>query len=197
MIAFAKVFNSEKFSRDPEYVSGSGAYKFKSWATGQRIVLEKKANWWGDALKTNNCFFEANPSKLIYQTINDMTSALVSLKAGNIDVIANIKPSDFGELPKSEKFAKDFNTYRTLKLAYSYIGLNMANPKFADIRTRKAIAHLIDVPRVIKDVFYGYARQVTSAITPMDSVEYDYSMKPYELNDRYCKNIVSCCRLER
>ncbi|HTA83088.1 MAG TPA: ABC transporter substrate-binding protein [Bacteroidia bacterium] len=182
MIAFAKSFNADKYSRDTNYVSGSGAYQFKSWATGQRIVLMKKNNWWGDDLKTKNCFFEANPSKLIYQTINDMTSALVSLKAGNIDVIGNIKPSDFAELPKSEKFSQNFNTYRTLKLSYSYIGLNMANPKFADIRTRQAIAHLIDVPRIIRNVYYGYAQQVIGPVTPMDSLNYNYSIKPYSFN---------------
>ncbi len=182
MLAFGKGFNADRYSRDPGYVSGSGAYKFTSWATGQRIVLDKKANWWGDELKAKNCFFEANATKLVYQTINDMTSALVSLKAGNIDVIGNIRPSEFGDLSKSEKFTQNFNTFKTLRLSYAYIGLNMLDPKFADIRTRKAIAHLIDVPRIIKDVYYGYAQQVTSAVTPMDSLEYDYTIKPYEFN---------------
>src|SRR6185437_12203746 len=104
IIAFAKEFNSEKFQRDPHSISGSGAYKFVSWATGQRVVLEKKKEWWGNSLTGANCFFDANASKLIYQTVNDMTSALVSLKAGNLDIMNSIKPQDFVDLSKSEKF---------------------------------------------------------------------------------------------
>jgi peptide/nickel transport system substrate-binding protein len=182
MIAFANAFNSDKYSRDPKYISGSGAYRFTSWTTGQRVVLEKKANWWGDALNTTNCFFEAYPSKLIYQTVTDMTTALVSVKAGNIDVINFIKPDEFVELPKSEKFTQNFNTYNPLRLAYTYIGLNMANPKLTDEHTRKAIACLVDVPRIIKDVFYGYGKQIIGAVSPMDTTEYNYDIKAYEFN---------------
>ncbi|HWY97669.1 MAG TPA: ABC transporter substrate-binding protein [Bacteroidia bacterium] len=182
MLAFAKEFNSDKYSRDPKFISGSGAYHFVEWTTGQRIVLEKKANWWGDALNTNNCFFEAYPSKIIYQTISDMTTALVSVKAGNIDVINFIKPDEFAELPKSEKFTQNFNTYNPLRLAYTYIGLNMANPKLTDEYTRKAIAYLVDVPRIIKDVFYGYGKQIIGAVSPMDTTEYNYDIKPYQFS---------------
>ena len=81
MIAFAKDFNSDKFRARPELCSGSGAYKFVQWITGQRVVLEKKKDWWGDAVPGTNCFFDANASKLIYQTINDQTSALGFLKS--------------------------------------------------------------------------------------------------------------------
>jgi len=80
--AFAKDFNSPKRSREKEFISGSGAYNFSEWATGQRIVLTKKQNWWGDKLAGKNCYYDAYPDKLIYQTVNDQTSALVSLKAG-------------------------------------------------------------------------------------------------------------------
>jgi peptide/nickel transport system substrate-binding protein len=182
MVAFGKEFNTEKYSRDPKYISGSGAYKFTQWITGQRVILEKKKDWWGNALEGVNCFFDANASKLIYQTINDMTSALVALKAGNIDVMYAIKPQDFNDLPKSEKFTENFNTYAPLMYYYGFIGINMANPKFADVKTRQAIAHLVDVPRIIKDVWYGYARQITGPISPMDSLDYDYNLKPYEFN---------------
>jgi len=182
IIAFGKEFNTEKYSHDPKYISGSGAYKLSSWVTGQQVVLEKKANWWGDALKGNSCFFDANPSKLVYRTISDMTSAIVALKAGNIDVINYIKPGDFDELRKSEKFAQQFNMYNPLRLSYTFIGLNMSSPKFADIRTRQAIAHLLDVTRIVNDIFYGYAQPVTCPVSPMDSMDYDFSLKPHEFN---------------
>jgi peptide/nickel transport system substrate-binding protein len=182
MIAFAKDFNSDKYSRDPKYVSGSGAYRFVSWTTGQRVVLEKKKDWWGNSLAGANSYFDAYPDKLIFQTVNDLTSALVSLKAGNIDVMHQIKPQDFIDLPKSEKFTSNFNMYSPLNTFYDYIGLNTANPKLSDVRTRQALAHLCDVQKMIKDVMYGYAEQTIGHISPMDSANYNYNIKPYENN---------------
>ncbi|MFN7015410.1 MAG: ABC transporter substrate-binding protein, partial [Bacteroidia bacterium] len=38
IIEFATDFNSEKYQREKEFISGSGAYKFEEWLTGQRIV---------------------------------------------------------------------------------------------------------------------------------------------------------------
>jgi peptide/nickel transport system substrate-binding protein len=182
MLAFAKEFNSDKFSRDPKYVSGSGAYKFVEWTTGQRLVLEKKKDWWGNSLSGINCFFDANASKLIYQTINDLTSALVSLKAGNLDVMNDIRPQDFIDLPKSDKFMANFNTYTPIAPYYSYLGLNMNNPKFADVRTRRALAHLCDVQRMIKDVLYGLAQPVIGPVSILDTMNYASDIKPYEYN---------------
>jgi len=182
IIAFAKDFNSDKYSRDPNYVCGSGAYKFVSWTTGQRVVLEKKANWWGNSLAGTNCFFDANASRLVYQTINDQTSALVSLKAGNLDVMYGIKPQDFIDLPKSEKFTSNFNTYSPVLTIYSYIGINTASPKLSDVKTRQALAHLCDIPKMIKDVVYGYAQPIIGPVSIMDSMDYDYNIKPYDYN---------------
>jgi len=191
MVAFAKEFNSDKYSRDPKYVSGSGAYKFTEWVTGQRLVLEKKKDWWGSSLAGTNCFFEANASKLIYQTINDLTSALVSLKAGNVDVMNDIKPQDFIDLPKSQKFTENFDTYTPLQLTYSYLGINTTSPKFADIKTRQALAHLCDIQRMIKDVIYGLGQQVIGPVSPMDSLNYNFNIKPYEYNIDTAKSILA------
>jgi peptide/nickel transport system substrate-binding protein len=191
MIAFAKEFNSQKYARDPAHISGSGAYKFTQWVTGQRITLERKKDWWGNALAGTSCFFEANASKLIYQTINDMTSALVSLKGGNIDVMYGIKPQDFNELPKSEKFNENFNTYTPVILAYGYIGINMSSPEFTDIKTRQAIAHLIDVQRIIKDIYYGYGQPVIGPMAPTDSLNYNYAIQPYQYDIDSAKNLLA------
>src|SRR6185312_1546246 len=191
IIAFAKEFNSEKFQRDSHSISGSGAYKFVSWATGQRVVLEKKKEWWGNSLTGANCFFDANASKLIYQTVNDMTSALVSLKAGNLDIMNSIKPQDFVDLSKSEKFTTNFNSYKPLMLAYAYMGINMGNPKFADVKTRQALAHLVDVQRLIKDVYYGNAQPVIGPISPIDSTAYNHDIKPYEYDVDIAKGLLA------
>jgi peptide/nickel transport system substrate-binding protein len=179
LIDFANEFNSEKFQREPAFIEGCGPYKLSQWLTGQRIVLERKKDWWGDELEGNGFRFQAYPQKLIYQTINDQTSALVSLKAGNIDVMRSIKSKDFAELPQSDKFVQNFNSHTQQQLAYTYIGLNIKKPQFSSVKTRQALAHLLDVDKMIKTLKYDQAQRVAGPIHPSKQRDYNNDIKPY------------------
>ena len=94
MREFAAEYNSEKFQRDSGYIVGSGPYAFDQWVTGQKIVLKKKKNWWGEKFNSEYSY-EAFPDKLIYTTIKDQTAALTALKGKRLDVMHGIKPKDF------------------------------------------------------------------------------------------------------
>ncbi len=188
--AFAKDFNSPKRSREKEFISGSGAYNFSEWATGQRIVLTKKQNWWGDKLAGKNCYYDAYPDKLIYQTVNDQTSALVSLKAGNLDVMRSIKPKDFVDLPNSAKFQENFNTATPMMLAYNYFGINTALKKFSDKKVRVALAHLCDVDKMIKVCMYDLAERVVGPVHPSMKKSYNNAIIPYDFSIEKAKQLL-------
>jgi peptide/nickel transport system substrate-binding protein len=187
---FANDFNSEKYQREKVFVVGTGAYELEEWLTGQRIVLKKKENWWGDQLASNNIYFEANAPKIIYQTINDQTTAIVALKAGNIDVMRTIKAKDFIELPKSDKFTKNYNAHTPVQMEYNYIGINSKLPKFEDKKTRQALAHLYDVPKIIDIIQYGLAQRVVGPIHPNDKA-YNKDIKPYPFNVDIAKELLA------
>lgn len=163
---FATDFNSPTFQR--EIIAGSGAYKFVSWETQKDIVLERKKNWWGDKLaKSVSAYWvQAVPQQLIYETINDMTTAVIGLKGGKIDVMANVIPKDFVDLQNSPEFTNQFNLFTPLQLTFSYIGINMRNPKLTDVRVRRALANLMDVDTYIDKMSYGMAARANSFILP-------------------------------
>jgi peptide/nickel transport system substrate-binding protein len=139
MKEFATEYNSEKFQRDSGYIVGSGPYAFDQWVTGQKIVLKKKKDWWGEKYN-NEFYYEAFPDKLVYQTIKDQTAALTALKGKRLDVMYGIKSKDFVEqLQPSAEIKKDFALHTPLQMAYTYFGINMRNPKFEDVRVRKAL----------------------------------------------------------
>lgn len=188
---FAKDFNSEKRQREPEFINGSGAYKLTEWATGQRIVVTKKENWWGDQVKNGGDYFTANAPKITYQTINDQTTALVALKAGNLDVMRSIKSKDFSKLPESDKFNENFNSYTPMMLAYTYLGLNTRKPQLADKKVRQALAHLVDVDKQIKIIKYGQAQRVIGPVHPSKKTEYNTEITPYEYNPEKAKQILA------
>jgi peptide/nickel transport system substrate-binding protein len=188
---FADDFNSEKRGREKEFISGSGAYKLEEWATGQRIVLTKKDNWWGSAIQNGGDYFTANAPKITYQTINDQTTALVALKAGNLDVMRSIKSKDFATLPESDKFNENFNAHTPVQLAYTYIGLNTRKPQLSDKAVRQALAHLIDVDKQIKIIKYGQAQRVVGPIHPSKKTEYNTEIVPFDYNPEKAKQMLT------
>lgn len=190
MIDFANDYNSEKRQREAQFIEGCGPYKLESWETGQRLILKKKENWWGDKLAGTNCYFEAYPPRIVYQTINDQTAALVALKNGDLDVMRSIKSKDFVDLPSSEKFTSQFHAHTPMQLAYTYIGINTRNPKFADKRVRQAFAHLVDVEKQIETIKYGQAQRVVGQTHPSDKGAYNNDLVPYDFNPEKAKALL-------
>lgn len=188
---FATDFNSEKYQREKGFIVGSGPYQFDEWITGQKIVLSKKKDWWGDKVKDANIYFSHYPDKITFQTINDQTAAVVALKAEDLDVMRGIKPKDFSELPESDKFAANYEAYTPPFMAYSYIGINTRLPKFSDKRTRQAFAHLFDIDKLLKVIQYGYGEKVIGPIHPSKKKQYNHDIKPYDYNPEKAKELLA------
>jgi len=177
----AENFNSPKFQN--KTVVGSGPYQFKEWLPNQRITLKKKENWWGDALKGKNHWFEAKPDEITYEIINDPTTAVVALKGEKIDAINRVEPRAFvEELKESKSFTSKFNTYTPTQFLYAYIGMNMRNEKFEDVRVRRAMRHIMDTKTFQDKVFYGMAEHVASFIHPSKKKFLNPKVKPSEYN---------------
>jgi peptide/nickel transport system substrate-binding protein len=170
---FAKLFNSETYARD--IILGSGPYTFKSWATGERIILDKNKNWWAKGLVGKESQFNNHPNKVTFEIIVDATTAKTAQKDEGVDLMKHIS-KDYIDLKEDEKFLEKFKFETPIAPSYGYIGLNTKRPKLADKRVRQALSMAIDYATV-KDVFlYGLANRTVSPIHPN---------KPY-----YNKNIV-------
>lgn len=162
---FAQAFNAPEFNRQPEMVVGSGPYKLTEWSVRQRIVLERKKDWWGDKIE-GRATLEAFPPKIIYRVISDMTAAISNAKDGQVDVIRTIPPTKYIELKEDPKFSSNFDLSTPDQFAYHYIGFNLKRPQFKDKRVRRAIAHLIDRDEMIGAIFEGMAIKTNGPINP-------------------------------
>mgnify|MGYP001311655952 CR=1 FL=1 len=191
IIEFAKSFNSEKHQRDKEFIVGCGPYLLDEWQTGQKLVIKKKENWWGDKLKDQGMYFDINPSKIVYQTINDQTTAKEALIAGEVDVMRGIKAKDYKELLKTDKFLKNFKQHTPPQMAYTYLGINVRKPMFSDKRTRQALAHLIDVDKIIEKIVLGYGTRAVGPIHPAKKKQYNTNLKPYDYNPEKAKQLLA------
>lgn len=180
IIAFANDFNGEKYQRDINGVIGSGPYKLEAWVTGQRVILKKKDNWWGTPLAAEKGFTNG-PDKIIYEIIQDEAGAISALRSEKIDLKDAIQSKDYLELEKDEKLKDRYNLFKPTQFAYSFIAMNMRNPKLKDVRVRKALAMLTNVDEMIKVLSYGMAERVTGPFSYLKKY-YNKNMKPIPYN---------------
>ncbi len=131
--------NGGVIGTDP--LATSGPYMLSKWQPKERITLTRNPDWPG-----------AKPyfDEIQLYLIADKVAAETAFDAGDLDV-TQINISSIAERKK-----KDAATL-TVKpaLAYTWMGINVENPKFTDLRVRRAIQRAINVPEVIEATFGG------------------------------------------
>lgn len=178
----------------PEYIrekiTGSGPYRLKEWITNERIVLEKKKDWWGNKYTKENGMFEAYPRQLIYRPIPDAAPAVAMLQNGTLDAINRLPNTTFLELKDDPNITKNYNLLNPTNLLISYVGINNTNPKLKDKKVRQALAYLMDMDEVIKSVKLGMASKLSSVI-PSDLPYAAKNLKPYAFDIKKASQLLT------
>lgn len=174
---FATQFTSPKYAR--EVVSGCGPYKFVEWVDKQKIVIAKKDNWWGDKLSGKNSMLEAYPDTIIFLPIRDDNALIAGIKGEDVDAAFSINSNLFDDLKSNEDVAKKYNFYTPETYNFFYTILNGKSPKLADKRVRRALAHLLDMDKLIEVVYAGYGNRIALPF-PEDSPFYRKDLKPLQ-----------------
>jgi peptide/nickel transport system substrate-binding protein len=118
---------------------GSGPYKFVKHDPGQRIVLKKYNDYWGN---------KANVSTIEYRFYPEVTSAVMALQGGEIDFIAELPASEYARLKKNNPANLKFGSYK--KFEDHRIVFNKRDDSiFSDPKLRKAVAYAIDRSELI------------------------------------------------
>lgn len=178
---FADQFATARYGREPAGVNGCGPYRLVSWETGQRIVLERKTDWWGDEVGGSAPGLRSYPEKLTYLPISDPNAAVTALKDGRVDAMANIQPKQFMELQDNEYVAEHFNFYNPPSLVNVFVYINTRVPKLADPKVRRALAHAVDADEIINTAFYGFAERTATPVHPSFSYyNKELSTIPYD-----------------
>ncbi|MBX0332929.1 ABC transporter substrate-binding protein [Pontibacter sp. HSC-14F20] len=149
-----------------DILQGSAGYQLAEWATGQYIVLKRKENWWGNNTGSAAGYLTANPEQINFQIIPDNTTALLAIKNAQLDVLDNIPVNEFEQLRRDENFLKDYDLHTPQGYDLIYAAINTRKPKFRDKRTRQAIAHLLDIPGMIRVSQQSYATPTVGPIPP-------------------------------
>jgi peptide/nickel transport system substrate-binding protein len=156
--------NSTKFSRNP---IGTGPYKFKLWKTGERVELV-----------FNPGYFEGRPciDKYIYRIIPDQATLFLELRSGGVD-FTSLTPLQFKRQTENKFFKKNFQKFQYPSFGYTYLGYNLKDARFSDIRVRQAINYAVDKEEIIRGVLFGLGKISTGPFLP-GSWAYNENVKP-------------------
>ncbi len=165
--------NTAKFNRKPV---GTGPYKFKEWKSAEYVALE-----------VNEGYFDKIPKikKIKVKVIPDMNIVQLQERTGEVDV-GDILPKDY-ELMKQ---VKGLNTYLYDAMAYTYLGFNLQNPQFQDVRVRQAISYAVDRNLIVDKVLHGIGSPAGSPISPL-SWAYNPEVKPYSYDPQRARQLLA------
>lgn len=192
---FALFFNESKRNFA---MTAVGPYRFAEWNEGEkRIVLKRWEQYYGPKphLKTRVLRVQKNPEVMLlefekgqYDYVGvdhskwkertqgpDYVEVTGNPKTATEDSIAwDIKKKN-GEL---NEMGYKFEKYMSDGFSWRYIGWNMKRPLFQDPAVRVALAHLVNRQRIIQDLYYGLATEISGPFVPR-SAYYDHDIKPW------------------
>ncbi len=119
---------------------GSGPFKFKEQVDGDHQTLVR-----------NDQYFEGVPllDEIIVRPITDLQARLAAFQSGEIDV--DTREEDI--ISTNQFAATEGSTAYVLPTPYvQQLTLNVADPILADVNVRKAIAHALDRPAMVRTV---------------------------------------------
>lgn len=145
---------------------GTGPFSVSQWKRNEFIHLDANQN-----------YFEGVPNlpRVVYRILPDPFVNQVAFDAREFDINDRLFPYQVSRYEHD----KNFDVYHLQGLEYTYIGWNLQNPLFSDRKVRLALAHAIDVGRIIKYVYRGYGK-ASAGIFPSQMWFANKDIKPLE-----------------
>jgi ABC-type transport system substrate-binding protein len=120
---------------------GSGAFRLKEWTLGQRLVIERNADYWKAGVpKLDSVTFEFG---------QEPTVALLRLQKGEVDVLGDgIPPAQFLEVKDDPQY--EGQIVEGGQLHTGYVTMNVNTKPFDDVRVRQAVNMAINKDRIVR-----------------------------------------------
>ncbi|MDR7521485.1 MAG: glutathione ABC transporter substrate-binding protein [Armatimonadota bacterium] len=132
---------------------GTGAFRFKEWVRGDRVVVTRNDDYWGE---------KALLDEVQFRVIPDDGARLAALEAGSLHVAVRVPPREIERLRGSRDLTVRIDT----SLRTIYTAFNVSRPPFTDKRLRQALNYAINKEAIVKSALAGTARVSDAPIAP-------------------------------
>lgn len=133
---------------------GTGAFKFSNWVQGDRIDLEKNADYWGSPARLD---------KATFKFISDPTAAFAAVMAEDVDAFVGFPAPE--NLPQFEADSR-FQVLVGSTEGETILSTNNKMPPLDNVKVREAVAHAIDRQAIIDGAMFGYGTPIGSHFAP-------------------------------
>ncbi|WP_078547764.1 ABC transporter substrate-binding protein [Litchfieldia alkalitelluris] len=157
---------------------GSGPYVLESWDRGQKLVLKRNENYWGDTptMETVNILIIPEPS-----------TARLMLEKGEIDLIDETMISPDVLLEMDGK--NGVEVVESPGYGIDYFPINMTKQPLDNKLVRQAIAHAINYDVIIENIFLGGGDRI-GGIVPSGMFGFNEATKIYEYDLDKAKSLL-------
>lgn len=176
---------------DPSKIVVNGPYKLERYTPGERLIFQRNPYYWEkDAAGQQLPYID----RIVWQFVESTDTQLLSFRSGDLDAIGDVRPlrPEYFELLKREEERGKFTVYTggewsgttfitfNLNRGQNAQGQPLVDPIksrwFNTLEFRQAIAHAINRPRMINNIFRGISEPQDSPI----SVQSPYYLPPEE-----------------
>lgn len=132
---------------------GSGPFVFERWASGDRLVA-----------KANPAYFRGRPAiaRLEARFVANEATAYQLWKLGEIDLLQGAPPTAHDALQREAPG----RVFVTPTGTWEHLVFNLAKPALADVRVRRAIAHLVDRQQLNARAYGGLLQPAWGELLP-------------------------------
>jgi peptide/nickel transport system substrate-binding protein len=148
---------------------GTGPYMLDEWVRGDRLVLERNPDYWGEAPAVGT---------VTLRYFDDPTALNNALLSGGIDVIGTV------QAPEALEQFSDEDTYQIIEGTTNgevVLSFNNSQAPLDDRLVRQAIKHAIDHEAVLETAWAGRGSLIGSMVPPTDPWYEDLTgLYPYD-----------------
>ena len=152
-----------------EHPTGTGPFKFEEWIRGDRLVMTRNEDYWGES--------PGNIQELIFQPIADPAARLQALQSGELQGFDLVDPQDYPTIEDDDQL----QLLNRPAFNVGYVGFNQAVEPLDDPAVREAIALAVDRQEIV-DGFYAGQGEVATQFMPPELFGYSEDVPTYEFD---------------
>lgn len=132
---------------------GTGPYIYKEYRRDHLVRYYRNNDYWKHKVTLE---------QLVYDITPNGTTRIAKMLTKECDVTAHPSSTQLSILAQRD----DIKVQKETNLNVGYWAFNTERPPFNDIRVRQALAHAIDIEKIMQAVFYGNGIQAKSILPP-------------------------------
>lgn len=154
-----------------------GPYEIVDRKRGQEIVLRRRASW--STVRGRKVRDEPFFKEIRFRIVEDPNTALLALKAGEIDEMVLTPEQWTTQTTKDDFYARNTKATDTEWVSFSF-AWNIATPYFADRRVRRAMSYAFDHDRMLEKICFGLYEPCAGNFPPDAWMASKKKLDPYK-----------------